>query len=185
MAINSIKLFFHFCRQPHIFLIGMMGVSVCALAGAYIAQYGFGLEPCALCLYQRIPFMVVIGVALASFTFYKLGPFIPCWAIAICALAFVTNALIAGHHSGVEQGWWESILNQCGGNTGNTSLSQADLLARIMTAPVIRCDEVPWVDPVFGLSMAAYNTILCICMSIFCIFGFHSALQRSRQFIHK
>ncbi|MBL4690180.1 MAG: disulfide bond formation protein B, partial [Rhodospirillales bacterium] len=43
---------------------GIFAASVAALANAYIAQYTFDLEPCILCLYQRVPYAVagVLGL---------------------------------------------------------------------------------------------------------------------------
>ncbi len=45
---------------PHFVLAALGGISVAALVAALISQYGFGMQPCELCLYQRIPFAVVI-----------------------------------------------------------------------------------------------------------------------------
>ena len=35
-------------------------VGVGSLGAAYTAQFGFDLEPCVLCLYQRVPFAIAI-----------------------------------------------------------------------------------------------------------------------------
>ncbi len=40
--------------------------SLAALVTAYVAQYGFDLQPCVLCLYQRWPYGVAIVIAMLA-----------------------------------------------------------------------------------------------------------------------
>ena len=84
-------------RAPLVLLLASLG----ALAVAYTAEYGFGLDPCALCLYQRVPYAVVAVLALSAMVF----PADP-WrrvALAIAGMALVVGAGIALYHVGVEQ----------------------------------------------------------------------------------
>ena len=60
---------------------------------------------------------------------------------------------IAFYHSGVEQGWWEGPASCAAPDI--TGLSPEELLAQIMAAPIVRCDEIPW--EMLGLSMATWN----------------------------
>jgi disulfide bond formation protein DsbB len=74
------------------------------------------------------------------------------------ALAALISAGLGGYHAGVEQKWWQ-------GPTTCTSqpidgLSTEDLLAQIMNAPVVRCDDIPW--DLFGMSMAGWNMIISL-----------------------
>lgn len=46
---------------------GLAAISAFALSMAFTAQYIFGLEPCILCLYQRIPYALVIALGLTGF----------------------------------------------------------------------------------------------------------------------
>ncbi|MBL4768247.1 MAG: disulfide bond formation protein B, partial [Rhodobacteraceae bacterium] len=59
------------------------------------------------------------------------------------------------YHTGVERGWWEGPTTCTSGPIGG--LSGQDLMAQIMFAPLVRCDEVPW--EMFTLSMASWNAI--------------------------
>jgi len=122
-----------------------------ALATAYTAQYGYDLEPCILCLYQRVPFAIaaVLGIV---------GLWRPQWLAGIFALAvatFAINAGIAVYHVGVEQHWWASAVG-CAG-TLPTQVSPTDLMASLNTKPPKACDEVDWT--VLGISMASWNVV--------------------------
>ena len=80
-------------------------------------------------------------------------------------LQFAVDAGIAGYHVGVEQRWWEG-LQTCSSLVDVTDNLNAALDA-IMNAPVIRCDEIAW--SLFGISMAGYNMVAALGLSIFCI----------------
>ena len=144
-------------------------ISALALAGALISEYVFGLKPCILCIYQRIPYIVAIGLAVTGMLLRDYTPIWRCLPCGMSALAFGVNAGIAFHHTGVEQKWWSSFAEACAMEGIDPTASSEDLLKQIMAAPVVPCDEIPWVDPVFGLSMAVYNTLLSAGMFVACI----------------
>lgn len=137
--------------------LAILGASAATLGAAYAFQYVGGLEPCALCLYQRVPYGVVIALTAATALFAGLlGRRGVAAAALASALAFLAGAAIAGFHVGVEQHWWEG-LSACGGGGGGADLSIEELKAQILAAPVVRCDEVPW--SLLGISMAGYNLL--------------------------
>lgn len=125
------------------------GGSLALLAGAFVFQ-ALGYAPCKLCIWQRWPHgaAIVIG-ALALLTGLRWLP----WA---GALAAATTGGLGVYHSGVELGWWQgpTTCTSGGALTGSTEA----LLGQIMTAPLVRCDEVAWIFA--GLSMAAWNAVL-------------------------
>ncbi|MDP6705550.1 MAG: disulfide bond formation protein B [Alphaproteobacteria bacterium] len=139
----------------------ILAASAGALGAAFIAQYGFGLEPCVLCIYQRWPFAIVIVVAAAALLLVR-GGRSPAWALALAGLVFAANAAIAGYHVGVEQHWWQGTA-ECTGTSGAATL--AELKAQILAAPLVRCDEVAW--SLFGVSMAGYNVLASAALAAF------------------
>ena len=123
------------------------------LGGALISQYGFGLYPCEMCMWQRWPHLAAIILALPAL---MLGskPLSRLLVIA-AALAILVSGLIGGFHAGVEYGWWEG-LTSCA-----TSIpAGGDILDSIMNAPLVRCDVAPW--SLFGISLAGYNFLLSV-----------------------
>jgi disulfide bond formation protein DsbB len=126
----------------------------CALAAALVFQYAVHLPPCHFCLLQRYPyFAVVVGslLALVSARWLGHGQLAVAWGNAVL---FAVSAGLAAWHSGVERGWWTSgsgCTSPVGGDTPEA------LLAALLAAPVVRCDEIPW--DILGLSLANLNVI--------------------------
>lgn len=143
-----------------IIALGMVALSIFSLASALVAQYGFNLRPCDLCLYQRVPFVLNIFLGVWAYAMPKLHRPL----IGIAGLAFLANSVIAFFHSGVERKWWVGIT---GCTTPDMSGTVEDLLKRITETDVVRCDEIPW--SLFGLSMANYNVVFCLGLGMICL----------------
>ena len=127
--------------------------SAALLAGALAFQYIGGLAPCHLCLLQRYPHAVAVGIGV-------LALLIPAGLILRLlpmagALAALTTAGYGAYHTGVERQWWPGPDTCTSGPIGQ--LSAKDLLAQIQAAPVVQCDQVAWA--MFGLSMASWNML--------------------------
>lgn len=151
---------------PKPFFTLLVIVSALALAGAFTAQYALGLEPCMLCLYQRWPFALAIGLAMMGRGGRNNAVFTIISAVLL-ALTFTGNAALAFYHSGVERHWWPSMFESC--TVPDLGDNPDTILERIMSAPSARCDEIPWADPLLGLSMANYNVALCGGLALLCL----------------
>lgn len=131
------------------------GGSLAMLLAAFAFQHWGGLAPCKMCIWQRWPHGVAIGagvlaLAIAARPFAILG-----------LLAALTTALIGFYHAGVEQGFWEGPSTCTSAPIGG--LSAEDLMEQIMTAPLVRCDDIPW--DLFGISMAGWNGIVSLALA--------------------
>ena len=139
-------------------------VGIAALIAGYMAEYVFGLQPCILCLYQRVPFAVAIVLGGAGFWFYRRGSLRAGHLLSILtALAFLGNATLAFYHVGVEQHWWQGF-DGCS-TPDFKGMTAEEMRQAIMNAPEVPCDEVPW--SLFGISMAGYNVLLCAAMAVY------------------
>ena len=147
-----------------VFLALILGASLAALAAAFAGQYLFGLEPCILCLWQRVPFAVAAIVAAVGL-FALTGRGQSRLLIGLAALIFTLGAGLAFFHVGVQQHWWSSIAG-CGGGPVS-GLSVDDLTARALAAPPKPCDVVDW--RLFGLSLAGWNTIASAGLAAACL----------------
>ena len=139
--------------------------SVAALGSAYIAEYLYGLKPCTLCLYQRIPFAIigVLGVMAFLFEDYVSLAFVT----GMAGLVFLSGAGLAIYHLGVEQHWWISAAS-CNGAAPDQILSMNQFQALLQQKPEATCQETNWT--LFGISMATYNAVysgVCGLASIF------------------
>lgn len=132
-------------------LLAALG-SLSLLLAAFAFQHLGGMAPCKMCIWQRYPHAVAVAVgALALFLHLRI-------LITLGALAAFGTAGIGAFHAGVEQGWWEGPATCSSGPVD--SLSTDDLMEQIMSAPLVRCDEIPW--ELFGISMAGWNMIVSL-----------------------
>lgn len=148
---------------PRQLFLLMFAASLAVLLGAYGFQYIGGLAPCKLCLYQRIPYALVILISGGAI----LWPASARLAHGALIVIFAVSAGLGVHHAGVEWHWWAgpaSCSNLLGG-----AANIEELTAMILAAPVVRCDEVPW--SLFGISLAGYNAL--ISLALMCIGGFY------------
>lgn len=136
-----------------------------ALLVALASQYLGGLAPCHLCLWQRLPHGAIVVVGLAALLWFR-GPRERRWLTWLCALLFAAGAGIAIYHAGVEQGWFPGPSSCTGDASLNAAKTIEDLRRQLLAAPVVRCDEIPW--SVFGLSIAAWNALFCLVMTVVC-----------------
>jgi disulfide bond formation protein DsbB len=120
------------------------------MLAALAFQHLGGMAPCKLCIWQRYPHVLAIGIGLLA---VASGQRI---LIALGALSAATTALIGVYHAGVEQRWWQGPTTCSSGPIDG--LSADALLDQIMAAPLVRCDEIPW--ELFGLSMAGWNVLV-------------------------
>lgn len=132
------------------------GGSAAMLLAAWGFQYLGGMAPCKLCIWQRYPHgaAALIG-ALALASGWRILP----WGGALAALS---TGGIGLYHAGVEQGWWEGPTTCTSGPIGNLSAEQ--LMAQILEAPLVRCDDIPW--ELFGISMAGWNGVISIGLAL-------------------
>lgn len=132
---------------------------IAALGGALLSQYVGGLQPCALCIWQRWPWGIVIVLSLAALLVSGRARTA---LVALTGLTVLGGAGVALFHVGVEQGWWTG-LESCGATTGGAATLD-ELRAQILAAPVVRCTDVAW--EMFGVSMAGYNFLISLAVAL-------------------
>lgn len=139
----------------------LVTISAAMLLTVYLMQHIGGLEPCPLCVTQRYAHFVAGGLALtAVMTHGQLRAI----ATTLAGLALLSATAYATYHVGVERGWFTS---SCAGAITGGSID--DIRARIMGAPLTRCDEVPW--SLFGISLAGLNAIVSLALGCFVIYS--------------
>jgi disulfide bond formation protein DsbB len=152
-------------------------LAAATLAGAWFFQLVLDIRPCPLCLEQRyayylaIPLAVVVALAAgrdASRAVLVAG-------FAILAAAALGNAGLGVYHAGVEWQFWQGPTD-CTGPVGNLG-SAGNLLERLDTVKVIRCDEVQW--RFLGLSLAGYNVLISLLMAALAAWGLVRSAKRS------
>jgi disulfide bond formation protein DsbB len=127
------------------------------IAGALGSQYIGHLYPCEMCWWQRYPHIAAIILALLAYVVPGVGA--KRTLVLLAALAIIVSGAIGVFHAGVEYHWWEGITACSSTMTGHGG-SVEDMLKRIMSAPVVRCDVAQWT--LFGISLAGFNALLSL-----------------------
>lgn len=126
-----------------------------------IAEYGFQLYPCSMCLYQRY---VHFGIGVLGFMLYKLrAPYV----LIIMGLCWLASASVAGYHVGVESKLLPAPKS-CAQSIRSDSLE--DLKAKLLARPVVRCDVPAWT--LGGISMAGWNALASMVLAFVSAIGF-------------
>ena len=138
-------------------------IAAATLAGAWFFQLVLDLHPCPLCLEQRYAYYLAIPIgALTAYAAAKdASRAVVLAGLAVLAIAALGNAALATYHAGVEWHFWQGPTD-CTGPIGNLG-SAGDLLSRLDTVKVVRCDEVQW--KFLGLSLAGYNVLISLAMA--------------------
>lgn len=158
--------------QPNRSGLAVAALALFTLGMAFVAQYGFGLAPCELCLWQRWPYAAAIVFALGALTMPKLRPAL----LALAGFSILLSGGIAVFHVGVEQKWWQGLAGCTGAPTPN---SIEALRAQLMAAPVVRCDEAAF--RFLGLSIAGWNVLWSLALGAFALLAAKRAQKELRQ----
>lgn len=142
----------------------LLAASVLILGAAFAFQLIGGLRPCELCIWQRYPYAIAIGLTGIGIGLARAGVErrLLILLLVLCGLVFLTGSGIGLFHVGVEQKWWEGTSACVGNLSGAGSLD--DLREKLLAAPVVRCDEAAW--SLFGISMAGYNVFLSLVLGV-------------------
>jgi disulfide bond formation protein DsbB len=144
-------------------------IAATTLAGAWFFQLVLDIRPCPLCLEQRYAYYLAVPLAaLVALAAARDAPRTVLIAgLAILGLAALGNAWLGAYHAGVEWHFWQGPTD-CTGPVGNLG-SASNLLERLDTVKVIRCDEVQW--RFLGLSLAGYNVLISLLMAAIAAWG--------------
>lgn len=148
--------------------------SAIVLGAALSSEYWGGLAPCELCMLERWPWAVAITIAIIVL-FVGHRALLP-WVTLALGLVFLVSIGFAFYHVGVEQHWF------AGPSACTTSAAPATTLEemrqRILSAQVVRCDEVQW--SLYGVSLAGWNLLASLVMAVLCAAAFWYARPARR-----
>jgi disulfide bond formation protein DsbB len=157
--------------------LAVTGIAVATLAGAWFFQLVLEILPCPLCLEQRYAYYLAVplGALVALAAARDVSRTIVVAGLAILALAALGNAGLGTYHAGVEWGLWQGPT-ECTGPVVNFG-SASNLLERLNTVKVVRCDEVQW--RFLGLSLAGYNALISLLMAVIAAWGIARSARRT------
>ena len=164
-------------QRPDPAFIAAVAVAVIAavtIAGAWFFQLVLDIRPCPLCLEQRYAyyFAIPLAILLAIGAARRAPRGLLIAGFAVLALAVLANAGLGAYHAGVEWKLWKGPTD-CTGPL--TDLGSGNLLDRLKTVKVIRCDDVQWTF--LGLSLAGYNALISLLMGALALWGLRGVIK--------
>ncbi len=144
------------------FYLFILSYSLFAILFALYIEYILNYNPCKLCLYQRIPYIIAIFVSFIGYNYFKNNKI-----LIFIAIIFSISSLISGYHYGIEN----NIFEEFSGCTAN-SLEIVDKieLLKSLNDNVISCKDVNF--KIFGISLAGINLLFSLLIIIFSLITF-------------
>ena len=133
-------------------------VSILALASAFFIEYNLGHQPCNLCIFERIPYLLAIIIILLNFKFNQFEKFF----ILLLTIVFLVGTILSLYHLGIEHGFIQESL-VCDLKSGSGLLSKEEILKQLQKKNV-SCKDVTF--KIFGLSLTSYNVLISFIISI-------------------
>ena len=128
----------------------VFAISFLSLLIALYIEFYLGYEPCKLCIYQRIPYLIAIFITFLGISYSKNL----IWLYTLL-IVFLSSFLLSGYHFGIEQ----EIFKEFSGCTGNSvDITDKNELLKLLNSEVKSCKNVDFT--IFGLSLALINLLL-------------------------
>ena len=129
-------------------------VSILALTSAFFIEYILGHQPCNLCIFERIPYLLAIIIILLNFKFNQFEKFF----VLLLTIVFLFGVILSLYHLGIEQGFIQESL-VCDLKNGSNLLSKEEILRQLQEKNV-SCKDVTF--KIFGLSLTSYNILISL-----------------------
>ena len=134
-------------------------ISLFSLLIALYIEFVLDYQPCKLCIYQRIPYLIAIFFTFLGISYSKNL----IWLYALL-LVFILSFILSGYHLGIEQ----EIFKEFSGCTGNSlNITDKNELLKLLNSEVNSCKNVDF--RIFGLSLATINFLLSFVIFILII----------------
>ncbi len=143
--------------KKYFFLIFL--ISTISLLSAVYIEFILNQEPCKLCIYQRVPYIISIFVCFLGFVSQKKI----IW-LYFLTLAFIFSSILSGYHVGIEN----NIFSEFSGCTNsNINLIDKTQIIDSLNKSMPSCKEINF--RIFGLSLATINLFISLFISLYTI----------------
>jgi disulfide bond formation protein DsbB len=145
-------------NKIHKYFIYIFVINLFVVSSALFIEYILKVKPCALCIYQRYPYYLIL--LFSALFFFKNN-----WKSQLMILITLTSVVsffLAGYHVGIEYG----LINELSSCKTEISknMSKDILLKELQSKLAPSCKEVDF--KLFGLSLASINMIMSLIFTI-------------------
>ena len=145
-------------NKIHKYFIYIFVINLFVVSSALFIEYILKVKPCALCIYQRYPYYLIL--LFSALFFFKNN-----WKNQLIILIIITSIVsffLATYHVGIEYGLINE-LSSCKTEVGK-NISKDILLKELQSKLAPSCKEVDF--KLFGLSLASINMIMSLILTI-------------------
>lgn len=175
---NRIEGFMGMLDRRTIATAAALATAVVAIVSALVIQK-IGYEPCVLCLRQRIPYYAGIPALVVALGLGLSGSRFAGWQrgmIELARLCFGISVILAAHHVGVEQGWWEGPTSCV---TRTMDMSSLDAFAsQISNTKMVSCNTPTFT--LLGFSLAWWNLAVSFAIHSILFYGIFTGARRGK-----
>jgi len=145
-------------NKIHKYFIYIFVINLFVVSSALFIEYILKVKPCALCIYQRYPYYLIL--LLSALFFLKNN-----WKYSLMILMTLTSVVgffLAGYHVGIEYGVIDE-LSSCKTEISK-NISKDILLKELQSKLAPSCKQVDF--KLFGMSLASINMIMSLIFAI-------------------
>jgi disulfide bond formation protein DsbB len=145
-------------NKIHKYFIYIFVINLFVVSSALFIEYILKVKPCALCIYQRYPYYLIL--LLSALFFLKNN-----WKYSLMILMTLTSIVgffLAGYHVGIEYGVIDE-LSSCKTEISK-NISKDILLKELQSKLAPSCKVVDF--KLFGMSLASINMIMSLIFAI-------------------
>jgi len=145
-------------NKIHKYFIYIFVINLFVVSSALFIEYILEVKPCALCIYQRYPYYLIL--LLSALFFLKNN-----WKYSLMILMTITSIVgffLAGYHVGIEYGVIDE-LSSCKTEISK-NISKDILLKELQSKLAPSCKQVDF--KLFGMSLALINMIMSLIFAI-------------------
>ena len=139
------------------FYLFILFYSLLAICFALYIEHILGYKACKLCLYQRIPYIILIFISFIGYNYFKNDKI-----LILIIIVFLISVLVSGYHYGIEN----NIFEEFSGCISNSLeiVDKIDLL-NSLKENVASCKDA--IFKLFGMSLAGINFILSLFIIVY------------------
>ena len=145
-----------FLNKKKFYLI-ILFYSLLAIFFALYVEFVLGYEPCKLCLYQRVPYVIAIFISFIGYNYFRNNGI-----LILVVIIFSISVVISGYHYGIEN----NIFKEFSGCTDNSiEITNKLELLKSLNENIVSCKDVNF--KLFGISLAGINLLFSLLIVIY------------------
>ena len=139
------------------FYLFILVYSLLAIFFALYVEYILNYNPCKLCLYQRIPYIIAIFISFIGYNYFKNNKI-----LILIIIIFSISFLVSGYHYGIENNFFEEFS---GCTTNSLEIIDKTELLKSLNDNVVSCKDTNF--KLFGISLAGINLLFSLLIVIY------------------